>query len=100
MTPCITVEDLMDYLGAEEESRPQVESIRASALGSLKDATGVDWSDGSRDAAVANTAIRTAAWLEFYALRGGAANEEFLRRHLTAAIKKLEAMADGAEKPN
>lgn len=100
MTPCITVEELMDYLGAEEESRPQVESIRASALGSLKDATGVDWSDGSRDAAVANTAIRTAAWLEFYALRGGAANEEFLRRHLTAAIKKLEAMADGAEKPN
>lgn len=100
MAPCITVGELMDYLGAEEESRPLVESIRETALANLRELTGVDWDDGLHDAALANAAIRADGWMQFYTLRGGAGNEEFLRRQLTAAIKKLEAMSDAPHQQN
>lgn len=93
----VTTEELIGYLGTDEDSRGIVEGCRASAIAYLRGATGRPWAEdcGDEDAQTANEVIRSRAWLSFHALRGGAGNVDFIRQNVTALIKQLQYEGGG-----
>lgn len=86
----VTVEEVLDYLGAGEESRAEVESEIASALAYLCRATGTDCSRRPG----AEEAVKLRVWLTFYGIRGGAQNTQYLEQHLTDLVKQLQYTED------
>lgn len=86
----VTVDEVLDYLGAGEESRAEVEAEIASALAYLRRATGADCSRRPG----AGEAVKLRVWMTFYGIRGGAQNTQYLERHLTDLVKQLQYTED------
>lgn len=86
----VTVKEVLDYLGAGEESKVEVEAEIASALAYLHRATGADC---SRRPGAAE-AVKLRVWMTFYAIRGGAQNTQYLEQHLTDLVKQLQYTED------
>lgn len=88
----VTTEELIDYLGTDQDSEKIVEGCRASAIAYLRGATGRAWAEdcADQDVETANEVIRSRAWLSFHAMRGGVGNVEFIRQNVTALVKQLQ----------
>lgn len=86
----VTVEEVLDYLGAGEESKAEVKAEIASALAYLARATGADCSQRPGAA----EAVKLRVWLTFYGIRGGAQNTQYLEQHLTDLVKQLQYAND------
>lgn len=91
----ITIAQLSDYLGAGEDSREIVNGCRDGAIAYLQSATGISFTDESKNARLANEAIKALVWQSFHALRGGGGDAEFIRQHITAVIKQLQYSGGG-----
>ncbi len=89
MAGLISTENLMDYLGVDDDSKVIVMQARVSAISELKYATGVNW-ETVDDAGLASEAVQILVWMNFYGIRGGAENTIFLQSRLTQIIKKLQ----------
>lgn len=98
MAGIVSTENLLDWLGAGEESAGIVSALRASALDSLRRATGIDW-EGRERVETANEAIRAMVYLSFYGMRGTDVKTDALERHLNGLVKQLQfgGDADGAQ---
>lgn len=102
MAGMVSVAQLRDYLGVDADSDDTISRLRASALGSLRVSTGIDWeaADTDKRQSIACEAVQTMVWLSFYAARGDATNADFLRQYLTGLIVQLqygEGGGDGTE---
>ena len=96
--PLVTVEELRDFLGVDEDSDSIIRAERNNALDELYRATGYDWTMEDK-ANVANEAVRVMVYISYYGVRGGLKNLDFLERRKTQLTKMLqfsgEASCDG-----
>ena len=91
----MTVEQLREFLGVDEERDGEIKMLRLSAIEYLCRATGIDWA-ARADVETFNEALRTQVWLSYYAVRDVAKNTQFLREYLTALICSLQLSGEGA----
>lgn len=92
----VTVDEVLDYLGAGEESRAEVEAEIADALVYLRRATGADCSGRPGVA----EAVKLRVWMTFYGIRGGAQNTQYLQQHLTELVKQLQYTEEEEDDPD
>ena len=93
----VSSDELLDWLGAGEESFGIVSALRASALESLHRATGIDWAAQTGRLETANEAIRTMVYLSFHGLRNPDIKTDVLERHLTGLMIQLQNGGDAIE---
>lgn len=94
----ITVLELQDYLGVDENSTVEIELARNSALEYLKRSTGIDWEKVQNNSYASET-VQAIVYLNFYGIRDDAKNTVFLEQYIEKHICQLqlseEAFSDG-----
>lgn len=90
----ITTEALRDYLGVDSGKDGEIESIRASAISYISNATGMDWRAAEGQEVfdeTLNEALRIQTWISYFAVRDSAKNTPFLQEILINKIAQLRA---------
>lgn len=90
----LTTEALRDYLGVDSGKDREIESIRASAISYISNATGMNWESAEETDVFDenfNEALRIQAWISYFAVRDSAKNTTFLQEVLINKIAQLRA---------
>jgi len=85
----ITISQLRDFLGVDENEDEIITFAFNSALEELKRVTLVDWS-AETDNAVAIEAIQSMVYRNYWGIRDSAKNLEFLNEHINQKIRLLK----------
>lgn len=93
----ISEQELLDFLGVDEDSAQLVSQARTSALERLRRATGVDW-ENAEENALAAEAVKTMVYLSFYGVRDGLKNPAYLEDHLTGLLVELQLSKEAMDR--
>lgn len=97
MAEILSVEQLRDFLGLDEDQDDAIALLRQTAIGIINKATGRDWQQ-REDVEIFNEALRTQVWLSYYAVRDdNVKNTTFLQSYLTGLINSLQFPGDAQE---
>lgn len=92
----ITTEQLIDYLGTDDDSAEIISAARDAAIEEIK--TGVGLTDITGKApALIDELIRILVYISYYAVRGGADNVDYLERRKIQLFKMLQYTGDAQE---
>lgn len=85
----ISIAQLRDFLGVDNDSDGIIKNERDNALDELKRATGFDWSDANA-ARTANELVQIMVYISYYGVRDGVKNLDYLERRRTQLMKMLQ----------
>lgn len=88
-TVSVSINELLDYLGADNESRRIVETLKKSAVSELLSGIGTDEVDDKYSGLV-DEYILASVYLSFYTSRDDKVKPEFLERRKNQIAMKLE----------